>query len=643
MKKKILCSLILLGTLTLNVNAKEINTSDIEPRTYVIGTHEFSGNTTLTTEHIMLASKTIEGNTLNDMKIYYKNPRGNWINGLTGESIEVPEKLNIEYIDTIKFLQTPELSRDLDNKNGATLSIAASGYYGKGEEALKEISGWELYEKTNDGYVKITEGTDYGYTSQDFKPGETKTYVARVYKLNSSLDRVYSDYSNEITVTREKLVVPTISHDLSDLSGAHLSIQTDGYYARGDEALKEISGWELYEKTESGYAKLTDDKNYYFNVKMDGGTSKTFVARVYLEIDNEKIYSDYSEELIVTIEKIKTPTLDIIAGDETMTRLSIESTGVYENETERNKLTGWELYEKTSDGDKLISDNNEFSYELPNEYGTTKKLYARVYIIDTYDNKVYSDYSEELTLDMPLVIPTLTADDSYEAGARLTIISEGDYKPESDLLKSISGWELYEKTESGYAKITEGTTYTYDLDLNEGDKRTFVARVYLDKENETRIYSDYSSPITVRKSKLGDANGDGEITIEDANLIRKYINDLSLEIDIIASDVNEDHVVTAVDADIIEKYISGEITSLPYDSGDSYTIKYDLDGGINDDANQDIYAEISLPITLKEPTKEGYTFTGWTDSVSEIPDKDITIPKGTAKNLTFKANWTINE
>ena len=110
MKKKLLYLLLLFGILfciKINVNAKEILSSDISPRTYIIGTYEFTENTTLTTRHIMLASKTIDGNTLNDMIIYYKNPRGKWINGLTGEIVEVSDKFNIEYVDLIKFLTTP--------------------------------------------------------------------------------------------------------------------------------------------------------------------------------------------------------------------------------------------------------------------------------------------------------------------------------------------------------------------------------------------------------------------------------------------------------------------------------------------------------------------------------------------------------
>ena len=311
MKKKLLYLLLLFGILfciKINVNAKEILSSDISPRTYIIGAYEFTENTTLTTRHIMLASKTIDGNTLNDMIIYYKNPRGKWINGLTGEIVEVSDKFNIEYVDLIKFLTTPTLENILGDETSATLSITSSGYY-LDSNNLSKISGWELYEKTTDGYSKITEGTNYNY-KVTLNPGETKTFVARVYKLNETLDRVYSDYSNEVEVTREKLNTPTLANDYNDKTKASLSILGAGYYGSSEETLKEISGWELYEKTENGYSKITEGTNYTYQMELVPGETKTFVARVYKDKENgDRIYSEYSDELEVTREKLQTPTL----------------------------------------------------------------------------------------------------------------------------------------------------------------------------------------------------------------------------------------------------------------------------------------------------------------------------------------------
>lgn len=747
MKKKLLYLLLLFGILfciKINVNAKEILSSDISPRTYIIGAYEFTENTTLTTRHIMLASKTIDGNTLNDMIIYYKNPRGKWINGLTGEMVEVSEKFNIEYVDLIKCLttptlenilgdetsatlsitssgyyldsnnlskisgwelyekttdgylkitegtnynykvtlnpgetktfvarvyklnetldrvysdysnevevtreklNTPTLANDYNDKTKASLSILGAGYYGSSEETLKEISGWELYEKTENGYSKITEGTNYTY-QMELVPGETKTFVARVYKDKENGDRIYSEYSNELEVTREKLQIPTLANDPSDLSGAHLSMAVEGYYASGEDALKEITGWELYEKTENGYVTIANDSTYSHNVSMDQGTTKTFIARVYYENENvTKTYSEYSNEVVVTIEKIKVPTLTFSKNNDKMI-LSIIAEGTYKDETEQNKITGWELYEK-GETNTLVTSDKPYTYEMDIPYGETKTYYARIYIVDVYNNKVYSENSAELVINEKLPTPTLSNDYSYTDGAKLSILTEGYYGSDVEKKNMISGWELYEKTESGYSVLTEGTNYTYELAMESGSSKTFVSRVYKNINGE-KVYSDYSNEITIERILIGDANCDGEISGLDSSIISRYVYNLSVDkISLKNADVNLDGEVNEVDSTIILYYIahkdSEDAITLPYDAGKVYKITYDLDGGVLNDGshNPGSYAEISLPFSLSIPTKDGYEFIGWTGSNGDTPELEVRIPKGTTGNLNYKANWNL--
>lgn len=67
-------------------------------------------------------------------------------------------------------------------------------------------------------------------------------------------------------------------------------------------------------------------------------------------------------------------------------------------------------------------------------------------------------------------------------------------------------------------------------------------------------------------------------------------------------------------------------------------ISYDLDGGVNDSSNPSTYGRSNSTITLKNPSKVGYSFTGWTGSNGTSPVKDLNVNLSTC-NLNYKANW----
>lgn len=70
----------------------------------------------------------------------------------------------------------------------------------------------------------------------------------------------------------------------------------------------------------------------------------------------------------------------------------------------------------------------------------------------------------------------------------------------------------------------------------------------------------------------------------------------------------------------------------------SYSISYSLGGGTNASANPRTYT-VEQTITLKEPTRTGYEFLGWTYEGQTTPIKTVTIPKGTIENKSYTANW----
>ncbi|MEN8157993.1 MAG: InlB B-repeat-containing protein [Bacteroidota bacterium] len=71
----------------------------------------------------------------------------------------------------------------------------------------------------------------------------------------------------------------------------------------------------------------------------------------------------------------------------------------------------------------------------------------------------------------------------------------------------------------------------------------------------------------------------------------------------------------------------------------TYTITYELDGGTNDAANPADYTIETATITLADATKDGYTFKGWYwEATFENAATEITL--GTAANITLYAKFT---
>ena len=73
---------------------------------------------------------------------------------------------------------------------------------------------------------------------------------------------------------------------------------------------------------------------------------------------------------------------------------------------------------------------------------------------------------------------------------------------------------------------------------------------------------------------------------------------------------------------------------------DTYVITYDTNGGTLSEQNPTSYTKKDNAITLHNPSKEGYTFTGWTGSNGTTPEETVTIPHGTTGDLNYVANYT---
>ena len=75
----------------------------------------------------------------------------------------------------------------------------------------------------------------------------------------------------------------------------------------------------------------------------------------------------------------------------------------------------------------------------------------------------------------------------------------------------------------------------------------------------------------------------------------------------------------------------------------SYNITYDLDGGAlaEGEKNPETYTVETETFTLKNPTRENYTFTGWTGTGLSEKTEQVTVAKGSTGDRAYKANWEL--
>ena len=73
-----------------------------------------------------------------------------------------------------------------------------------------------------------------------------------------------------------------------------------------------------------------------------------------------------------------------------------------------------------------------------------------------------------------------------------------------------------------------------------------------------------------------------------------------------------------------------------------YTVSYVMNGGTNPASNPTYYNIENGELKITDPTRTGYTFTGWTGTGLSVATKGISIPAKSTGDRTYTANWSIN-
>ncbi|MBQ8451938.1 MAG: InlB B-repeat-containing protein [Clostridia bacterium] len=76
----------------------------------------------------------------------------------------------------------------------------------------------------------------------------------------------------------------------------------------------------------------------------------------------------------------------------------------------------------------------------------------------------------------------------------------------------------------------------------------------------------------------------------------------------------------------------------------TYTITYNLNGGAHGTTHPSSYNVTSNTFTISNPTRDGYTFKGWSGTgLSGDTNKNVSVAQGSVGNRTYTANWTANQ
>ena len=155
MKKNFKFLLVVLITFIFSISYVKadisFNPEDIQGNTYVIGNHMFTDEDPigLITERIMVAAKTINSNSIDDMIIYYKDPFDKlWVNALSGDASELGNSINIGFINLKPVSEIKQLNITFNSNGGIgemPNQTMIEGFYNILNENVFTKDGFKFY------------------------------------------------------------------------------------------------------------------------------------------------------------------------------------------------------------------------------------------------------------------------------------------------------------------------------------------------------------------------------------------------------------------------------------------------------------------------------------------------------------------
>ena len=497
------------------VYAKTMIADEIQGPAYVIGSHVFTREVNeetgydgrLTTNLIMLVSKTIESSDLDSMIIYYKTATGMWINGLTGKKIEAPESFEINYTNlqleednnTVDKPITPILytsGPDSINKTTDISSTQISIFIDDIDNSRNKVDGIEYtyYISNGNGKIDSPDWMDLQYTNN-------------FNTITSILDN--------FTITNEHFAVGNINIGKSYHTGyikinhtlnANVTINVRSYNvdANGKKTYSDIALMHFYVNDILPYATIVSE---YSNPNYIEETEDHYIYRLGIEQPSAYMFflSEKFAYIVYEVTENSTTQLGVFDINET-----------FNATVKKNAITKYYAqlgyYDVNGDFQHYITPSDE-------EY----KIY---YTIDTR------------TLTAPVLYYN-AARDYVGPSSTPESISLGEYiyindefyknQEENTLDYQIEGAEIYRVFYESGTLSNPGSKPVYELIADNsghahvyppGGSGFYTARVYATNEVGEKVYSDFSELIGVVRTPLISASEvvDGKVTITIENI-----------------------------------------------------------------------------------------------------------------------------
>ena len=696
--KKVINVVVAIFTLIIitqpeNIIAKQVQIDDIPNNTYVIGTHMFTEDMLLTTSHIMLGASTIKSDKLEDMIIYYKTPRGVWINGLTGDKVTLSSELTIDYKNTKKIEDgilygdvnqdgvinmedvvkiskfiTGQIELTDDQKKLADIDqdgvidtadtqilaeyivdgcktdptgynvslpyighqkykietdLAGGKYTGTIPNAYYNTGGNDisLGEPEKEGYVFIGWTGSNGDTPELNVIISTSTAKDLTYTANWVL---IGDINQDGTLNGQDIMMirKYISgkDTLSDIQKKIADADADGVIDSADVQVLtayQAGGYNI-ELPYTGHTK------YKIEMNLDGGDYSGKIRNAYYDIGDITLDKPTREGYVFigwTGSNGDTPELNVIISTSTAKDLTYTANWVLIGDINQDgTLNGQDIMmiRKYISGKDTLSDIQKKIADADADG-----------VIDSADVQVLTAYQAGgYNIELPY-----TGHTKYKIEMNL---DGGDYSGKiRNAYYDIGDITLDKPTREGYVFIgwtgSNGDTPDLDVKIPESTAKDLT--------------------YTANWALLGDVNQDGTLNGKDVMMIARHVSgkEILSDIQMKIADVDADGVVDSADVQTINAYVidncktdpEGYNIKLPYTGHTKYKIEMNLDGGDYSGIIRNAYYDI-YDIMLDNPAKEGYTFIGWTGSNGDTPELTVKIPKGTAKDLTYAANWQKN-